>query len=400
MPKGLINELRQRNVFKVALAYLIGSWLLAQVADLVLSSFDAPGWAMRALVIALAIGFPIALFISWAFEVTPEGVVPESQVDRTVKFSQESGRRLDFSILLILSVIIIFMGLDRFVFSDRGGGQPERPAAEMGPDTISSEIPPDTKPTAGKLYPAPFQKSVAVLPFIVTSSGPDDDYFADGFTEEIINALSQLPDLMVTARTSTFHFKGQKLPIGEIATQLGVDHIVEGSVRRAGDQLAITAMLVRAGDGSKLWSETYERSTEDTFAVPDNISINVAESLSIVLDETQHKRMQDARVRNVDAYISFQKGVSLYNQAQQGSDKIRLLRQANQYFEDAISFYPTYSHAYIHHSDLYSHILITTASGRLDANINVADTEFSAGYLRADFSNAIRYASGSCRGAG
>lgn len=399
MHKGLIKELRQRNVFKVALGYLIACWLLAQVADLVLSSFDAPSWAMRALLIALAIGFPIALVISWAFEVTPEGVVPESQVDRTVRISQESGRRLDISILLILSVVIIFMGLERFVFSGRDGGRAEPPAKkaaaehpEMGPDTISSEIPPDTKPTAGKLYPAPFQKSVAVLPFTVMSTGPDDEYFADGLTEEIINALSQLSDLMVTARTSAFHFKDQNLPVGEIARQLGVDHIVEGSLRRAGEQLRITAQLVRADDGFHLWSETYDRRAEDTFAVQDDISVKVAEALEIILDDEQRKRMQHVGVRNVDAYIAFQKGVALYLQAHQSPDQIRLLRQANQHFEDAISHYPTFSDAYIHHSDLYSHILISNASGRLDGNINQADTEFAASVLRADFDNAIRYA--------
>jgi len=407
MSKGFINELRKRNVFKVALGYLIAAWLVAQVADLVLSSFDAPDWSMRALLIALAIGFPIALVISWAFEVTPEGVVPESQVDRTVKISQESGRRLDFSILLILSVVIIFMGLERFVFSDRDlgskkgsetGSEPFSPEVQTGADAslTKRDLTPGVDDTITKRDPTPsgpVAKSVAVLPFTVMSTGPDDAYFADGLTEEIINALSQLPDLMVTARTSAFHFKDQNLPVGEIAGQLGVDHIVEGSVRRAGEQLRITAQLIRAGDGFHLWSETYDRRTEDTFAVQDDISVKVAEALNIILDDEQLERMQQSGVRNVEAYIAFQKGIDLYNQAHRdGANQISLLRRANQNFEDAILHYTAFGDAYIHHSDLYSHILITAARGQLDGNINPSDIEFAPAYLRADFANAILYA--------
>lgn len=395
MRKSFIKELRQRNVFKVALGYLIAAWLLAQVADLALESFDSPDWAMRALLIAMAVGFPIALIISWAFELTPQGMIPESRVDRTIRMGNESGRRLDFSILLILSIIIIFMGLERFVFSGRDGGQPERPALEdyvrpgdsLAPkSTAATPVEPPT-PAAIILH-----TSVAVLPFAVMSTGPNDEYFADGLTEEIINALSQLPELMVTARTSAFHFKGQNLPVGEIAGQLGVDHIVEGSVSRAGDQLRITAQLIRSEDGFRLWSETYDRRTEDTFAVQEDISIKVAAALNIVLDDAQRQRMLQAGVRNMDAFIAYQKGIGLYNQAHRNTNQVSLLRQANQNFEDAIHIYPTFSDAYFHHSYLFSHILINRASGKLDGNITQADAEFAPGYLRSDFDNAIRYA--------
>ncbi len=269
MAKGFINELRKRNVFKVALGYLIACWLLAQVSDRVLESFGAPDWAMQALLIALAIGFPIALAISWAYEVTPQGVVPESQVDRTLRLGQESGRRLDFSILLILSIVIVFMGLERFVFSGRDGGRPEQPALEDRANPADSQGAPENSLAAQTLDSqnlsttdtalTPIGTSVVVLPFAVMSTGPDDAYFADGLTEEIINALSQLPQLVVTARTSAFYFKGKNIAVDEIADQLDVDHIVEGSVHRAGDQLRITAQLIRADDGFKLWSEAYDR---------------------------------------------------------------------------------------------------------------------------------------------
>ncbi len=393
--KGLVNELRKRNVFKVALGYLIAAWLVAQVADLVLESFDAPDWVMRYLLVALAIGFPIALIISWVFEITPKGVVPESRVDRTVRLGQESGRRLDFSILLILSIVIVFMGLERFVFSDRDGGRPERPALEDYAKPGDAVAPPSNATTTEK-PPAPaamdLSKSVAVLPFAAMSTGPDDDYFADGLTEEIINALSQLPQLMVTARTSAFHFKGENIPVGEIAGQLGVDHIVEGSIRRAGDQLRITAQLVRTEDGFHLWSETYDRRTEDTFAVQDDIAAQVAKALNVVLDDDQRKSMRSVGVRNVDAFVAYQKGNDLYNRAHQEANQISLLRQANEYFETAIGFYPEFSDAYIQHSDLYSHILINQAAGTLDGEITQADINSAPALLQQDIQNAVRYA--------
>ncbi len=399
MKKGFIKELRQRNVFKVALGYLIGAWLVAQVADLVLQSFDAPDWTMRALLIALAVGFPIALVISWAFEVTADGVVPESQVDRTVKFSQESGRRLDFSILLILAIVIIFMGLERFVFSEpKLGTERINPIEKSGSENHLQQTNDQLDPTLTEnaaLTPVSNKtpnKSVAVLPFTVMSTGPDDEYFADGLTEEIINALSQLPDLMVTARTSAFHFKGQNLPVGEIAGQLGVDHIVEGSVRRAGNQLRITAQLIRADDGFHLWSETYDRRTEDTFAVQDDISQKVAKALDIVLDDAKRNNMRLVGVRNVEAFVAFQKGVDLYNRAHIEPNQISLLRQANQHYDRAIELYPEFRDAYLQHSDLYSHILLTQASGVLDGEITAEDIDTAPRHLRSDFDNSIRFA--------
>jgi TolB-like protein len=240
----------------------------------------------------------------------------------------------------------------------------------------------------------PSQNSVAVLPFAVMSTGPDDEYFADGLTEEIINSLSQLPDLMVTARTSAFHFKGKSLPVGEIASQLGVDHILEGSIRRAGEQLRITAQLIRADDGFHLWSETYDRRTEDTFAVQDDISQKVAEALDVILDDAKRNSMRNVGVRNVEAFVAFQKGVDLYNRAHREPNQISLLRQANQYYEQAIGLYPEFSDAYLQHSDLYSHILLTQASGVLDGEITAEDIEAAPRHLRRDFDNSIRFARG------
>jgi len=386
---NLVTELQRRNVFKVAIAYVVSSWLLAQVADLVLDNFGAPDWAMRALLITLAIGFPIALGISWAFEVTSHGVIPEREIDRTVSITDQSGKRLDRSIIIILAIVIVFMGLERFVFSGHDSNEAHNDSrAESGILQPASRLPDHITERSGP--PSPL--SVAVLPFTVMSTGPDDNYFADGLTEEIINALSQLPELMVTARTSAFYFKGENLPIGEIAGKLGVANVVEGSVRRAGEQLRITAQLVRAEDGFHLWSETYDRRTEDTFAVQQDIAEKVASALNILLDEKQLKRMQQAGLRNVDAFIALQKGYELFSKAHNDGIDISLLRHANGYFEEVTMWVPDFSAAYILHSDFFTHVLTSDASGQLDGKITAADSQQAPQSLRSDYDQALRSA--------
>ncbi len=382
------KELHRRNVTKVAVAYVVSAWLIAQVSDLVLDNFAAPDWAMRAVLVALAIGFPIALIISWAFEVTPQGVIPESQRDRTLQITDQSGKRLDRVIIGILAVVIIFLGLERFVFSGRDGKPGPATTAMPG---IGAEAQQQTNSVQSRA-PVPSDSSVAVLPFAVMSTGPDDTYFADGLTEEIINALSQLPQLMVTARTSAFHFKDQHLPVGEIADQLGVAHIVEGSVRRAGEQLRITAQLIRASDGFHLWSETYDRRTEDTFAVQQDIAEKVAAALNVVLDEDLRERMLQVGIRNVEAFTAHQKGHELFEKAHGTDADITLLRQGNQMFERAYTLAPELSDAYIQHADLYTHILMSEASGQLDGNITNEDIATAPAALKQDYDRAMQYA--------
>jgi len=177
---------------------------------------------------------------AWVFELTPEGVKRDSEVDHSQSITRRMGRKLDRAIIVILALAVSLLLFDKFVLTATVPAPP--PSVEIVADGGA----------AGQAVPAPVSdsgKSVAVLPFVAMSNGPDDDYFSDGLTEEIINGLAQVPDLLVTARTSAFHFKGQNLPVADIARQLGVAHVVEGSVRRAGEQLRITAQLVRAADG-------------------------------------------------------------------------------------------------------------------------------------------------------
>jgi TolB-like protein len=190
------------------------------------------------------------------------------------------------------------------------------------------------------------------------SRGPDDEYFADGLTEEILNSLTRLPELLVTARTSSFHFKGKDIPIPEIASTLGVAHVVEGSVRRDGDRLRITAQLIRAADGFHLWSENYDRDSQDTFGVQTDIAEKIAVALKVVMDDEQREEMRESGVRNPEAFVAFQKGVELFDAAHGSANVVEGLLEANQWFDLALQIEPDYVYAYLNSADYFTHILM------------------------------------------
>ena len=295
---------------------------------------------------------------------------------------EELKRRNVIRVGVVLALAAGFLLLDKITRHD-----PE--SLEATPDrSVSEPAVPGSEGTGEQAS----RKSVAVLPFAAMSSGPDDDYFSDGLTEEIINSLAQLPDLLVTARTSAFHFKGQNVPIGEIAEKLGVGHVVEGSVRRAGEQLRITAQLIRAEDGFHLWSETYDRRTEDTFAMQEDIAEKIALALDVVLNDALREQMRRVGVRNVEAFTEYQKGRELFERAHDAVNMISLLRQASGYLDEAVRLTPAIPDAYLHKSDLYTHILLSQANGELDGEITVDDVRTAPGNLQRNYDMAIRYA--------
>ncbi len=265
-----------------------------------------------------------------------------------------------------------------------------------GPAAAASATIADTAPDGAPVLNKPIdvkEKSVAVLPFLALSSGADDGYFADGLTEEIINALATLPDLLVTARTSAFHFKGKDTPIPEIAATLGVAHVVEGSVRRAGDKVRITAQLIRASDGFHLWSETYDRPLNDVFAAQTDIAENVARTLGVLLDERKRTLMADVGVRDVEAFLAYQRGRSLWALAHSDAPMIPTLKKANVQFEAAIARKPDFAAAYFLHTDLYGHILMDEAPGAGRTFVSAAGVtaEEAARRLAADLDAAYRF---------
>ena len=345
---SFFEELKRRNVFRVGAAYLVFAWLIVQLVETILPAFGFGDGAVRNVVIVLAVGFVPALIVAWAFELTEEGFKRDSEVDRTQPGASISPRVLNRALIVLLVAAVSFFAFDRFVL--------ERDLLEIAPEANG----PATRPPAA----AAMARSVAVLPFVAMSSGADDEYFADGLTEEILNSLASLPELLVTARTSAFHFKGTDLPVPQIAETLGVANVVEGSVRRSGERVRITAQLIRAQDGFHLWSDTYDRTLEDVFAVQEDIAQNIAEVLDVVLDEAAVKRMRDAGIGDVEAFIAYQKGNEAFDAAHTDLEHIvERLETANRYYDQVLEVAPWLPEARVKRADLAGHVLFEIAAG-------------------------------------
>jgi len=269
---SLFKELKRRNVFRVGIAYVVVAWLVAQVLQLVFESFGTPDWAIKTVLVLLATGLPFALFFAWAFELTPEGLKREKDVERSQSITHKTGRSLDRAIIAILVV-----ALGYFIWESRQKAtEPISPTAglEIDGGTVEKKDPASPESTA---------KSIAVLPFVNMSSDAEQDYFSDGISEEILNSLAMVKELKVAGRTSSFAFKGQNQDLRQIGEALGVEHILEGSVRKSGNKVRITAQLIQVDDGFHLWSGTYDRELNDIFAIQDEIAAAILEQMKKAL---------------------------------------------------------------------------------------------------------------------
>jgi TolB-like protein len=327
-------ELKRRNVVRVGIAYAVIGWFLAQVAEFAFENFDAPPWVLKSFVVMLLLGLPIALFFAWAFEMTPEGVKREEDVDRSKSITHTTGRKLDFIIIAALAVALAY-----FLWERQAGVDQAEPAA---PAAVASDT----------------EVSIAVLPFVNMSSDKENEYFADGLSEELLNQLAQIPNLLVAGRTSSFSFKGKNEDLRAIGATLDVANVLEGSVRRQGNNVRVTAQLIRVSDGFHLWSNTYDRTMDDVFLIQDDISANVAAAMKIVLDEPSRQRMQRAGVRNVEAFVEYQKGRELFRLGHGSDDIMGALREGIVHFERAIQLVPEFGVAYWEMSDYYGHVII------------------------------------------
>jgi TolB-like protein len=342
---GLIAELRRRNVFRMAGLYLVAAWLVTQVAGTLLPAFQAPPWALRTVIVLLAIGFVPALVFSWVFELTPEGPKRDDGVVAANPAAPQTARRLDRTIIVVLLLALGYFAFDKFVLA------PGRERAGVTPATGNAPATPQGKPNP---------RSIAVLPFVNMSTDPDNEFFSDGLSEEILNSLARIDGMQVVGRTSSFQFKGKNEDLRAVGETLGVASMLEGSVRREGDRVRVTAQLVRTSDGIHIWSQTYDRTLKDSLAVQLDIAEQVAGVLNVVLDDAQRARMREAGVRNVDAFIAYQKGWKLYMDAHRkpGANLIDTLHEANLEFARAAELEPNFSFAYFAEADLYEHILI------------------------------------------
>jgi len=307
---SFIEELKRRNVIKVAIAYVIVAWLLLQVADVVLPTFESPVWVMQAFTFLLILSFPLALLFAWAFELTPEGVKREKDVDPAESIAHITGRKLDFVIIAVLVLAVVTLVVDRY----------------------------SALPTSGSQQVV--EKSIAVLPFVNMSDDANNEYFSDGISEEILNSLARVNDLKVAGRTSSFAFKGRTEDLRTIGEALGVSHILEGSVRKSGPQVRITAQLVKADDGYHLWSETYDRELTDIFAIQDEIAAEILDQLKAQLldDERQGLVSQRTDSEVYDLYLLARQRLA--------SRTPQSIESAAEILDRAIAKDPTYAPAY------------------------------------------------------
>lgn len=272
---SFFDELKQRNVIRVAGLYVVGSWLIAQVATTILPYFKPLAWLVPIVLTVLAIGFVPALLFAWAFEITPQGLKREHQVRREESIAHLTGKQLDRIIIVVLSLALGYFAFDKFVLSPAREQALARTAREEG--------------RAEAIVGSFGDKSIAVLPFTDMSAEKDQGYFSDGIAEELLSLLAKVPELRVISRSSAFSFKGQDLPMSEIAKRLNVAHVLEGSVRKTGQRVRVTAQLIEAKSDRHLWSATYDRTLDDIFAVQDEISAAVVGELKATLLGEKHR---------------------------------------------------------------------------------------------------------------
>ena len=319
---SFFDELKRRNVFRVGIAYVVVAWLVMQVADVVINNIEAPEWVFQAIMLVLGIGFPVVLIFAWAFEMTPEGIKKEKDVDRSQSITKQTGRKLDFTIIGILVVALTY-----FIWEARFAVEPAIKEASVA----TTE-----QPTAEQQQES-VDKSIAVLPFADMSPDKDQEYFTDGLSEELLNLLAKIPELKVAARTSSFQFKGKSGDMADIGKQLKVAHVLEGSVRKSGNKVRITAQLIKAEDGYHLWSETWDRTLDDVFAIQDEIAVAVVDALKItLLGEAPHATEADP-----EAYALYLQGRFFFNQGTRESTA-----KAQIEFEESLEIDPEYAAAW------------------------------------------------------
>jgi TolB-like protein len=318
----------------VAIGYVVSSWLLIQVADLVLENIGSPDWVMQTIMLLLTLGFPVVVFFSWAYEVTPEGIKRESEIDRTQSIRHHTGRKLDRAIVAALVLALGYFAYDKFVL----GPQRVSELVEGMKQAVTEQAAVATD------VPAEPDNSIAVLPFVNMSSDQEQEYFSDGLSEELLNLLAKIPELHVAARTSSFSFKGKDLEVTEIASRLKVAHVLEGSVRKNNQQLRITVQLIRADNGYHLWSETYDRQLDNIFEIQEEIAVAVVDALKItLLNEAPKTRKTDTA-----AYQLFLEGQYLKRKISKNS-----LLKAIEAFNQAVEIDPAYAPAWAEMADTY-----------------------------------------------
>ena len=324
--KSLFAELKRRNVYKVAVAYAIVAWLLIQAASILFPTFEAPPWVMKVFIAAIVAGFPVALIFAWAFELTPDGIKRTDEVPANESIANKTGHKL---LAVVVALAVVAAGLLVFQLTRRSS-----------PGVLPTAAPVTAAPAA-TTTPATPLKSIAVLPFASLSEDKANAYFADGIQDEILTRLSKIAELKVISRTSTQQYQSKPGNLSEIAKQLGVAHILEGSVQKSGESVRVNVQLIKAEGDSHLWAETYDRKLTDIFAVESEVAQRIASSLEARLSGREQEQIANVPTQNPQAYDAYLRGLALLNK--QGLDAVE---KATGYLRKAVELDPQYAQAW------------------------------------------------------
>ena len=342
-------ELKRRNVYRAAVFYAASAWLLVQVATQVFPFFHIAEWVVRWIVVAAVVGFPFVLAFAWFYEITPEGLKRESQVDRSQSIMRTTGKKLDRWIIATLSLAVVLLLTDKFVLRKDGS--------------------------------AVMEKSIAVLPLVNESGDPNNEYFSDGLSEELIAALARVDGLKVIGRSSSFRFKGNGEDYRAIGAALGVATLVEGTVRKQADRVRIVAALINAEDGRQLWSQTYDRELKDIFAVQSEFAQAVTDSLEVKL--LGGKSSMKSTTKNVEAHNSYLQGNAYFERR-----NVEALHKAIDFFDEAIRLDPDYALAYAQRGESYSWLADQTGEDMLERRATARRDAEKAVALSPDLAEA------------
>ena len=327
---SFFNELKRRNVFRVGVAYLITAWLLVQVADMLLDNMEAPAWVLQAIFVVLLVGFFVTLLVAWAFELTPEGLKKEKDVDRSQSITPQTGRKLNAAIMTILVLALGYFAWDKFIV---------RPVQEADTTLVVSDSP--VNETAEPALPT--DKSIAVLPFDNRSNQADDEFFTAGIHDDLLTQLAQISSLRVISRTSMVQFKDTSKSIREIAELLGVATILEGGVQRAGNQVRINMQLIDAATDAHLWAQTFDRelTANNIFSIQSEIATAVTDAMRATLSPEEHQRISSVPTENMEALEEYFKG-----RAELDQRTLPSIESARMRFEEARQLDPDFAQAY------------------------------------------------------
>ena len=338
---SLFNELKRRNVIRVGIAYAVASWVLLQVVDLVFEYITAPAWIMQVFMLGLAIGLPVVLILAWIFELTPEGIKLESEIDPSQSVAAHTSRKIDRVIIVFLALAVTFLLADRVITGDDSekGSKPTSQESKLNATAAGDE---KRDPT---LIQVNNDKSIAVLPLVNRSVNEEDTLFAEGLHDELLTQLSRISALKVISRTSVMGYAGTTKRIPEIGRELGVATLLEGGVQRSGNRVRINVQLIDAASDEHLWAEVYDRelTADNLFDIQSNITRAIADALQAVLTGEEEQKLEQNPTENVDAYAFYLRGKA----ASRGYGRQPVdIDESIAYFQSAIDLDPQFAAAY------------------------------------------------------